>query len=836
MHIGTLDPPVFIEAPRERTALLCAHCATTCPEDRSVLGGKSFCCAGCQTVYELLEESGLTRFYELSAEAGRRVESAAASDHYQFLDTPSVRERLVDYSDPQTTRVTFELPAIHCVACVWLLENLFRLKPGIGSVSVHFPRKQVAVSFDPAQVRLGEVAALLDALGYPPELRLADLGKHRANRVPGRLWLQIGLAGFAFGNTMLFSLPSYLGLDADSGPSFLRLAGWLSLALSVPVVAFSAGDYWRASWNALRQRRLTIEVPIVAGITALFLQSAYDVIRHTGPGYFDSLAGLLFFLLLGRVFQQKTHDRLVFDRDYRSFFPLSIRRQTVDGDERVALDQLGVGDRVVLRNGELVPSDSRVVSGPALIDYGFVTGEATPVVKGPGELLYAGGRQVGGTMVVETVKPVSRGYLTSLWDQEVFRKVKDDTFDTLTNRYSQRFTGIILVIALGAALFWLAVRPSVALKAFTSVLIVACPCALALAAPFTLGAAQRALGRNGIFLRNAGVVEALARVDAVVFDKTGTLTRPASAGGVFTGNPLTEAELNAVRSVAAQSTHPLARRLAADVAGAGDAEVKGFVELAGSGIKASCSGREVRLGSRAWVGHRAGDLSTSPDPVGSEVWLGLDGVVRGAFRFEGELRPGIRPLLQRLAGRCRLVLLSGDNGRESDRFRSLFGADAPLEFDRDPHDKLDYVRNLQVSGRRVMMVGDGLNDAGALQQSDVGVAVVEEIGTFSPASDVILAAEQLSRVADVLEFARGSVRGVRQGFLVSSLYNVVGLGIAASGNLSPVVCAVLMPLSSVTVVGLACLLTEARARRCGLGRPAITPGSGPGTAMGGRPS
>ena len=832
---------------RAGAPVLCRHCGTACGAQAVEDGGKPFCCAGCRTVYELLNESGLGQFYTLQDTPGRPVVSSSGADRYRYLDELSVRERLVDYSDDRVTRVTFRLPAIHCVACVWLLENLFRLREGIGPSRVDFARRELSLSFDPRILRLGELAALLESLGYEPDLTLADLDRRPRAPQAQRLWLQIGVAGFAFGNTMLFSLPSYFGLDSASGPTFRALVGWLSLALSLPVVGFSALDYWRTSWNSLRLRRLTMEVPIAVGIAAIFLQSVAEVISGRGEGYFDSLAGLLFFLLCGRLFQQKTYDRLSFDRDYTAFFPLSvIRLGGTDGgaeassEERVALARLRVGDCLRLRSGELIPADARLIRGAAVVDYSFVTGESEPVTRAAGELLYAGGRQTGGVIEVEMVKPVSESYLASLWNQDAFRKEKDDTFNTLTNRTSRRFTWIILGLAVGAALFWAVRDPSKSLRSFTGILIVACPCALALAAPFTLGAAMRALGRRQIFLRNAEVIEALARVDTVVFDKTGTLTTPHAGPVTWNGVTLDAGEALWIAAVARQSTHPLSARLAGwletrhpglDVSGA---PVESFRELAGAGVEGVVAGRRITLGSAAWIASRCPRAILPEAPVSgaflsgsSIVHVAVDGAVRGAVAVAGSLRPETEQLLSRLGTDYDTALLSGDHARDRERFARLFAPGAALHFNQTPSDKLEFVRGLQDSGRSVMMVGDGLNDAGALRQSDVGVAVVERVGAFSPASDVILDATRVTRTGELLRFSRQTVRVVRASFGLSALYNAVGLAIAASGNLSPVVCAVLMPLSSMTVVGFAVGMTHLLARRSGLGPTGQTGGSGP---------
>ncbi len=820
-------------------------------------------------MFELLTASGLGQFYQIDPGAGVRVRSEGAEDRYRYLDTPAVRERLVDYSDARVTKVTFRVPAMHCLACVWLLENLFRMKPGIGRSQADFLKREVSISFATPEATLSVVAGLLAALGYEPDLNLADLDKPAETPIQRRLWLQIAVAGFAFGNSMLLSIAGYLGLDAFSGPGLRTLAGWISLALAVPVAAFSAGDYWKLAWLGLRRRMLTIEVPIAAGIVALFAQSTWEIVTGRGEGYFDSLAGLVFFLLCGKLFQQKTYHRLSFDRDYRAFFPLSATRRTAAGEESISIAQLAVGDRLLVRHGELVPADARLRSGEALIDYSFVTGESEPIEKEAGDYLYAGGRQAGGTIEIETIEPPSQSYLARLWDQEAFRKERAGTFDSLTNRYSERFTRLVLGIAVGAALYWAAMDPSKAVKAFTSVLIVACPCALALAAPFTLGTAMRALGRREVFVKNGQAIEALAAADTIVFDKTGTLTRAGGAGVEFEGAPLSAEEAGWVQAVARHSTHPCSVRITEALAETVAKEARrseawrerSFLEVPGCGVEATVEGHEVWLGSGTWLAqrgvrvlpqaslggqrgrrspekpgllarNRSGEApertgegacptqnQTRAGGFGTAVHLAIDGRHRGCFVLANALRPGVERMLERLGHTYRLVLLSGDHPREEALYRRLFPEGAPLHFEQTPHGKLGLIRTLQHWGRKVAMVGDGLNDAGALRQSEAGLAVVEKISAFSPASDVIVPGAQVAQLDRIFDFCRRTARVVRAGFGLSAAYNAVGIGIAAAGLLSPVVCAILMPLSSISVVAFACAATEWAARRAGLAAP-----------------
>ncbi|HVY70842.1 MAG TPA: HAD-IC family P-type ATPase, partial [Verrucomicrobiae bacterium] len=584
------------------------------------------------------------------------------------------------------------------------------------------------------------------------------------------------------------------------------------------VLFYSAADYWLAAWRALRQRALTIEVPIALGIAALAAWSTRDVLLGEGPGYFDSLAGLLFFLLAGRLFQQITHDRLVFDHDYQAFFPLAVARRTSTGEERVALTQLAVGDHLIVRHGELIPADARLISPAATIDYSFVTGESAPVERNCGAYLCAGGRQVAKAIEVEIVKEVSQSYLTSLWNQPAFRKAREAGLDSLTNRYSRRFTRIILAVAIGAAAFWWFQDQTRSLMAFVSVLIVACPCALALAAPFALGTAQRVLSRHGVFVKNTGVIETLARVNAAVFDKTGTLTVRQAERVAFEGRPLPADQAEMIFALAHQSTHPYSGAVAGFLACPGTLRpVSSFLETPGGGVEGVVSSHKIILGSAGWLRLRGVAGVPGEAALGSVVHLAIDGVYRGSFRITNALRPQAETLVADLARTCELALLSGDNEREAGKFREIFGATAKLNFNQSPLDKLDFVQRLQQSGKRVMMVGDGLNDAGALRQSDVGVAVVEQAGAFSPASDVIVAADKVPFLQRVLEYSRAVCRVVRASFFISSIYNIVGISLAASGQLSPVICAILMPLSSVTVVAFACGMAAWLGRRARLG-------------------
>jgi len=796
-------------------AARCHHCGTPCPARAFALGDKSFCCAGCRTVFEILSQHDLTHYYELDDAPGITLRSQPGAGVYSYLDDEAVRLRLLDFTDGRTSRVTFRIPAMHCVACVWLLENLFRIQPGIGRSLVNFSRKQVTITFEPQRLCLSRVAEVLASLGYEPELNLSGLDRKPVDPSARRHHLQVGLAGFSFGNIMLLSIPFYLGLDSAESPAFARMFTWTSLLLAIPVVVYSASDYWRAAWLGLRRRILTIDFPIALGLAALLLQSLHEILSGRGPGYLDSLTGLIFFLLCGRIFQRKTYDRLSFDRDYRSYFPLAVVRREADGDHNVPLTLLDRGDRILVRNREIVPADSVLMKGKGLIDYSFVTGESDPVPVSVGDYIYAGGRQVGAAIELQTVRAVESSQLASLWRDDASARGRKAGLQSLTDKVSRVFTGVVVALALVAAAAWWGHSVPTAVRAFTSVLIVACPCALALSAPFALGSALRVLGRKGFYARDAHTLETLARITLIVFDKTGTLTPSDLTGVSFHGPPLRSDEENWVGILARQSSHPHSRRIARRYGRDPDfVEVDGYREELGRGIAGESDGHPLCLGTASWLqAHRVKLPTQLPDGDGPVAHLAIDGHYRGHFALPADYRADVPSVLGLLSRRYRTALLSGDNAREAHRLQGWLGPESDLRFEQSPRQKLEYVRARQDSGERVMMIGDGLNDAGALRQSDVGIALAEHTGAFSPASDVIAEAATLARLPAILAFTRMTLAVIIASFILSFLYNAIGLGFAVAGRLSPLVSAILMPLSSISVVAFATLTTNWFGRR-----------------------
>lgn len=773
------------------TDVSCYHCGQPCAAILW-LNDKPFCCAGCRAVYEILSENDLCAYYTLDKSPGVRQQSVDQS-RYDCLDEPGIRSRFLEFDSETFARARFIIPAIHCVSCIWLLENLRRLQPGILRSEVNFAHKAIVIDFNPSQVTLSRIAHRAAVLGYAPQINLgADARKPSGtNR---QLILKLTVAGFCFGNVMLFSFPEYLGLDAHD----VRLSGvfsWLNFALAIPVFLYSGSDYLRSAVTAFRQRRINIDIPIAAGLVALMARSTWDIVTGTGPGYFDSLTGLVLFLLAGRWFQGKTYESLAFDRDFRSYFPLAVDRFDGTTWRPAVVHDIAEGDVIRIRNSEIIPADSRLIDATATIDYSFVTGESEPVSVHAGDLVYAGGRLAGVPARMRVDRKISQSYLTSLWNNHVFQKDTKDHHSTMDS-IATRFTWAVLIVAIATASGWVLLDPSQVWLNVTAVLIVACPCALALTAPFTYGNMMRIFGRAGFYLKNAHVIERMAKTDAVVFDKTGTVTHGNKMAS-FSGF-LDDDEMSSVRSLTACSTHPLSRIISNSLPASRDITVDTFLEHEGRGIEGKVAGRDIRIGSVEFTHAR---------PVvaqGSTVFVSIDGIVRGYFSIGTAIRPGITDMIRRLGKKCR-GLVSGDSAAGVRAMTPIFPAEADLRFGQSPRDKLEYVRELQSRGHVVAMVGDGLNDAGALRQCDVGIAVTDDASVFTPASDGIIKGSVVGHLDDFIDLSHSASKILRAGFFISFLYNIVALSFAVSGQLTPLHAAVLMPLSSISVVAFSTL-------------------------------
>ena len=783
----------------------CFHCGDPCGSTAIHFQEKQFCCNGCKTVFEIFSENDLTSYYDLQKSPG--AIPAEIEGKYDFLDQASIVQKLTEFQDDDIEIVTLYIPHIHCSSCIWILENLNKLNPSISNSQVNFGKKTVRVTYSAKNTSLKKLVLLLSRIGYEPYISLEDY-TNSEKHINRSLIYKLGVAGFAFGNIMFLSFPEYFEVNEYWLEQYKHFFRWLMFSLSLPVVFYSAQDYFISAFKGLRAKLLNIDVPIALGITVLFLRSTIDIMFDLGSGFFDSLSGLVFFLLVGKFFQQKTYDFLSFERDYKSYFPIAITKINEDNtEESIPVYKIEQGDRLLIRNEELIPVDGILIKGEGAIDYSFVTGESHHVAKHSGDKLFAGGKQKGGVLEIQALKSVEQSYLTQLWSNDIFSKNKEEGFTNITNAISKHFTIAILTIALIATSFWLYTDISKAMNVFTAVLIIACPCAIALSAPFTFGNMLRIFGKLKFYIKNAGALEQLSKINTIVFDKTGTLTSNSNQTS-YVGEPLNTKEELVLKNTLRGSNHPLSRSLYELLESNDIISLDHFAEHTGKGIESSFKGIDLKIGSANFVGQAQEQTITN-----TVVHISSNNEYKGHFAFYNNYRKGVSGLFKRLWKQFELIVLSGDNDSERDNLQKLLPAKTKLIFNQKPDDKLEFIKYHQSEGSKVLMVGDGLNDAGALAQSDVGIAISDNVNVFSPACDAILDASKLNQLDKYLWASRKAIDIIKWSFVFSFFYNVIGLYFAVTGQLEPVIAAILMPLSSISIVVFTTVCTNILGRK-----------------------
>ncbi|HLO81559.1 MAG TPA: heavy metal translocating P-type ATPase metal-binding domain-containing protein [Chitinophagaceae bacterium] len=793
----------------------CYHCGENC--DNSIkIEEKLFCCEGCKQVFLLLNENDLCNYYDLEKNPGIKAKGRFADNRFAYLDNEEVILKLLRFRDQTQSHVQFHLPTMHCASCIWLLENLHRINPAIISSKTNFQRKEVFIVFDESKISLRKVVELLAFTGYEPYITLNDGEKKKEKKISRTHIFKIGIAGFCFSNIMMLSFPDYFASGNIEMDQLKHTFQYLSLALSLPVLFYSASEFFVSGFKGLRQGWLNIDAPIALAILITFGRSVYEILSATGPGYLDSMSGIVFFMLVGRWFQNRTYDAFSFDRDYKSYFPLGVSLLEDGKETNIPVSRLKKGDLIMVRNEEMIPADGILREGTASIDYSFVSGENTPLDKRKGELLYAGGRQIGTAIQVEVVTPVSQSYITQLWNNDIFhnKKNKEQSFIHPWSRY---FTYALFTIAFLAAIYWWVNDPAKLWPSVTAVLIVACPCSLLLSATFTYGNMLSLFGRKKLYLKNSSVIETLGKVRTIVLDKTGTITHHHASLVYFEGETLNDQEKQLIKTVTSHSTHPLSKMIAAslDIEKTDRLAIEGYKEISGKGLEALVNDHPVRIGSYDFITEEGSLLPYFPNSLSNQgVHVKFGNQVRGRFLVSNDYRSGLGEMASALKqDGYEVHILSGDNDQELENLKNIFGQDLKVLFRQTPQDKLDYVKRLQAEGKKVMMLGDGLNDAGALRQADAGIAVTDATNLFSPASDGILDGSMVHKLDKLLAFARTSKTIVTASFILSILYNIVGLSFATRGLLQPMIAAILMPASSISIVIFVSLYAKLASRK-----------------------
>jgi Cu2+-exporting ATPase len=804
---------------------------------------RQFCCAGCLAVCEVIYASGLDAFYQRVAERESTLSPppAAPADMDQY-DLEEVQADFVRTLSDGHKQAELMVEGIHCASCVWLIEKGLANLPGIDSAEVNMVHHRLAVRWNPQQIALTGIMRRLAAIGYaavPFNLEAAEGALNRRNR---GLLFRMAFAGFGVLNIMWISIALYAGAFSGIDEKYQTFFHWVSFAIATPVLFYSGGPFLSGAVRGLVARHMTMDLPIAIGASVTYAYSTWQAVNRGGQVYFDTVVTFLFIILIGRYLEAMAK-RNASSATLRlmELQPRMATRLTEQGEERVSIRKLVGGDRLLIRPGDKVPADGRVLSGDSHVDESMLTGESRPVHKVVDCTVSAGTVNGEGPLTVEVEQTGAGTVLARIIHLVETAQGSKARVQQLADRIVPWFVSATLILAAITFAYWVRQDVDTALLAATAVLIITCPCALGLAAPMAIAVGTGVAARGGVLVRNGMALEGLADITHVVLDKTGTLTegRMHVADIVPCENGSDDTALDSNRllalagSVERHFPHPLSRAIVAET------EARGLTFLActelrivsGMGVSAQVNGAQVWIGNRRLMAREGVEIAASigtrcdeiESAMGIAVLVAVDGRLTGLLHMEDRVRDGARALVNTLReSGLGVTLLTGDAWAAARHLSQQLG-DMQVVAEVLPEDKAEQVVRLQQQGERVLMIGDGVNDAPALAQADVSIAMGTGTDVSMECSDVVLMGGDLAKVPYAVALARRTVRTIRQNLTLSLAYNVILVPAAMAAWITPVFAAIAMPLSSLLVIGNAILI-----RRASSGLPGGDRLTGPG--------
>lgn len=807
--VGTNRNPSISEV------VACAHCGLPVPRTRLQENSETqFCCAGCEAVYRIVHECSLEEYYRLRERYGDRAQTPAriSGKNFDYLDDPDYLTRI---GEPRAGGylMRFYLDGVHCIACSWLVEKVLLEREGASYAHLNQATSVVEIVFHPGEKKLSELARALDRLGYTPHPILEHNDSVSRRRESRRLLARLGVAAASAGNIMLLAVSQYAGDVTGIETTHSALFRWVSLALCLPAVLYSATPFFHGAISGLRRGMLHMDVPISLGIAAAFAISLMATLQDRGEVYYDTVSMLIFLLLAGRLVLLRA-GRWAADasESLLAVTPRRVRRIEADGIREVQLDEIRVGDRLRILPGDTIAVDGSLDSAEAWIGQAHLTGEPGAVRREAGDVLYAGSTVERAPLEMIAIATGEATQLAKLAEMMRRAASRRAPIAGLMDRVAAYFVGTVLALAVATVVIWLFVDPSRALWNAAALMVVACPCALGLATPLALGMAMGRAARRGIFIRGQDGVERLASVKRVILDKTGTLTegRLAIAREHFAANISTSERERILRAMAALekfSGHAIATAFE-EISSDGQ-QIENCRVIAGAGVEGVVNGRRWVIGSEGFIAERVTTISDDLKRAVEEfsaagvtlVWIARDSEAIALLGLGDRLQRGARETIAELKRMNLAVeLLTGDHEQAARRVADELNISAFRGGVR-PEDKLARVEELIVSGEKVAMAGDGVNDAAALSRADVGISAAGSAEVARDAADVFVsAARGPLAIADALRLSRRAMRIIRVNLGIALLYNLVGATLAMTGQVGPLVAAILMPLSSLTVV------------------------------------
>lgn len=794
----------------------CLHCGLPVPSlVDSAREPSNFCCHGCEVAHGLIAGEGLDQYYELrrrfAPSVNQPVDPLLSAVEFVDLDAPRFWQHHVQRSSDDRAGATLRLQGIHCAACVWLLERLPQFQPGVLDARVNLPRAQIELQWNPQQVQLSTIAKQLARLGYRA-IPMTSSNKELQERLAVRQQLiQIGIAGACSGNIMLLAIAIYFGQWTGMAADHLQLLRVASTAVGLVSLLGPGSLFFRGAIAAVRTGVPHMDLPVSLGLGVGAFSGIWNTLMGSGELYFDSLSMLVFFLLIGRALQAWQQRSACQSVDLLQQLTPATANRVRDGRvEPVAIDDIQAGDTLEIHPGQIVPVDGLVVMGHSDIDSSLLTGESLPVSIEVGSTVIAGTLNLSRTLRVRAEKVGGKTRLGNLLSAIERAGIQKTPIVQWADRISGIFVCVVLGLACAVGVFWWCVHPEVWADRVVAVLIVACPCALGLATPLAIAVGLGRAARSGILIKGGEALQRLSKPGILILDKTGTLTEGRMSVQAWQG-PLSA--LSAAAAAEQANPHPVAAALrdyATKESSYGPMEAADIESHLGSGVSACVAGQNVVVGNRKLLVERGYTISPAIDAQlqaivdrgQSPLLVGIDGTILAMAAVGDTLRAEAGSVVRNLQARgWRAHILSGDHVQVVKQIgRTLGLKEDQCEGGVSPEGKLQAVRRFQASSKPVIMVGDGVNDAAALAAADIGIAVRGGAEASLQTADIFLANGSLEGIEDIISASQRTMRVIRRNSVASLIYNIASVSLAAAGLLHPVVAALLMPLSGLTVV------------------------------------
>ncbi|MCC6475891.1 heavy metal translocating P-type ATPase [bacterium] len=786
----------------------CAHCGLPVPKPLIRAEGHSFCCSGCDAVYEILHSENLDDYYRLREEFASAPQKASriSGKDFRYMDDS---EFLTRYAIPKAEgrlEIRLYLEGVHCAACTWLVEKVLLEREGAAFAQLDQGRSLLDIVFDPRTTPLSKLARALDRFGYTPHPLIENSAARIQKKESRALLMRMGIAGAVAGNIMLLAAALYAGEYSGIDPEQANLFRWLSLGLSLPAVFYSAQPFFKGAWAGLRMKMLHMDLPISLGILAAFSISVYGTLLQRQEVYYDSVAMLIFLLLAGRMILNRATSRAAEAAEsLLDAAPKTVRKEEDGKTEEIRLELAEPDDVLLVLPGEIIAVDGVAVQNGGWVTEAHLTGESAPVYKGDGSNVYSG------SIVVQMplrVKITATGALTRLSQiAEMIRRAGSERAPMvrLHDKIAGYFVGTVLTLATITGILWWNLDPSRWLWNVAALLVVTCPCSLGLATPVAFAIAMGRAAKRGVYLKSAEAIERAAKVRHAVLDKTGTITSGAMEIGSLQFAPgLNAAEqetlLKELAALETFSVHPVATAFRSWARG--DMSVED-VRVHAKGIEGTLAGQILCAGSKEFMRDCEILIPEWAQTIQGNVYCARAGQVVAVTMIEDRVSPEAKQAVGELhAMGIELEILSGDRAEEVSRVAEFVGVSA-ARGGASPEEKLARVRELEARGTKTIVFGDGVNDSAALSAATLGVSAADASEVARGAADVFVSRRGPAALSELLSLSRRTMKTIRLNVVIAVLYNLTGAALAMAGLVSPLLAAVLMPISSLTVLTLA---------------------------------